>query len=367
MEQIEDSLLPRVKRLRATLDRKASEEVRINTKGEFGGLGIEVTMEDGFVKVVSPIDDTPAARAGLKTGDLIVRLDNKPVKGLSLSQAVDIMRGRPGSKIKLTVVREGETRPLEFIITRAVIRIVSVKARLLEPGYGYIRITAFQERTGKSMLEAIYKLRAKNRGPLKGLVLDLRNNPGGVLDAAIQVSDAFLSKGMIVYTEGRASNSKHKFFATANDTLKGAPMVVLVNGGSASASEIVAGALQDHKRAIIMGTKTFGKGSVQTIVPMSNGTRLKLTTARYFTPKGRSIQAKGILPDIITEQAEVKKIKRRIGIKEADLKGHLRNPKSGGGKRPGAAVKKKPKAERQDYQLHEALNLLKGVNLFSKR
>ena len=347
------------------LDKRASQEVRINTKGEFGGLGIEVTMENGFVKVITPIDDTPAARAGLKTGDLIIRLNGKPVKGLSLNQAVDIMRGRPGSKIKLTIAREGANKPLEFTITRAVIRIISVKSRLLEPGYGYVRISAFQEKTGKSLIEAIYKLQAKNKGPLKGLILDLRNNPGGVLDAAVQVSDVFLDKGLIVYTEGRANNSKYKFQATPNDLLKGAPVVVLVNGGSASASEIVAGALQDHKRAIILGTKTFGKGSVQTIVPMSNGTRLKLTTARYFTPKGRSIQATGIKPDIVTEQVEVKKLGKRLSIKESDLKGHLKNGKAN---TPTVTkTRKERKAARLDYQLNEALNLLKGVNLFSRR
>ncbi len=347
------------------LDKRASEEVRISTKGEFGGLGIEVTMENGFVKVITPIDDTPAARAGLKTGDLIIRLNGKPVKGLSLNQAVDIMRGRPGTKIKLTIAREGENRSLEFTITRAVIRIISVKSRLLEPGYGYVRISAFQEKTGKSLIQAIYKLQVKNKGPLKGLVLDLRNNPGGVLDAAIQVSDVFLDKGLIVYTEGRANNSKYKFQATPSDLLKGAPVVVLVNGGSASASEIVAGALQDHKRAIILGTKTFGKGSVQTIVPMSNGTRLKLTTARYFTPKGRSIQATGIKPDIVTEQAEVKKLGKRLSIKESDLKGHLKNGKAN--KPVVTKTRKGPKAAKLDYQLNEALNLLKGVNLFSRR
>ncbi|HEX19282.1 MAG TPA: S41 family peptidase [Acidiferrobacteraceae bacterium] len=346
------------------LDKVASEEIRISTDGKFGGLGIEVTMEDGFIKVVTPIDDTPAARAGLQPGDLIVRLNTKPVKGMTLGDAVKIMRGKPGSKIILIVVREGEGRPLEFTLTRAIIKIVSVKSRLLEPGYGYVRISAFQISTGKSLANAILKLHAKNKGPLKGLVLDLRNNPGGVLDAAVQVSDTFLTKGLIVYTEGRTSNSKHKFRATPNDLIQGAPIVVLVNEGSASASEIVAGALQDHKRAVIMGTKTFGKGSVQTIVPMSNGTKLKLTTARYFTPKGRSIQAKGVIPDIITEQVEIKKKKQRRRLKEADLSRHLKN--TGAGKEKLKKSKAASKAKR-DFQLNEALNLLKGVNLFQKR
>lgn len=347
----------------AYLDKASYREMRIGTEGQFGGLGIEVTMENGFVKVVAPIEDTPAARAGLKSGDLIVKLDEKPVKGMTLTDAVKIMRGKVGSKIDLLVVREGLSKPKEFTLKRAIIKIKSVKHRLLEPGYGYVRVTQFQANSAKNMLSAISKLKTKNRGKLKGMVLDLRNNPGGVLPAAVAISDAFITSGLIVYTEGRSEDAKLKYTATPSDVLDGIPLVVLVNGGSASASEIVAGALQDHKRAVILGTKTFGKGSVQTILPMSGGTALKLTTARYYTPKGRSIQAKGITPDIIVEEAKVTKSNNGKRLTEADLTGHLENEKK--------AKKKTKKKESQkekdssDYQLNEALNLLKGVNIFS--
>ncbi|MFQ6021356.1 MAG: S41 family peptidase [Acidiferrobacterales bacterium] len=352
------------------LDPQGYKEVRIGTEGQFGGLGIEVTMENGFVKVVSPIEDTPAARAGLKPGDLIVRLDDKAVKGLTLTEAVKLMRGKPGSDITLTVVREGETKPLKFTITRAVIKIRSVKSRMLEPGYGYLRITQFQANTGRNLKTAVRKLEEENKGKLRGVVLDLRNNPGGVLNAAVAVSDAFLDDGVIVYTEGRVADSKLKFSATPSEALEDAPMVVLVNGGSASASEIVAGALQDHKRAIVMGTKTFGKGSVQTIMPMSNGAALKLTTARYYTPSGRSIQATGIDPDIITEEATLTKSETdKDRLKEADLSGALGNsiPEALplGTDRPTENTASEP--ARADYQLNEALNLLKGINIYSKK
>ena len=275
-------------------------------------------MEDGFVKVVSPIEDTPAAKAGLKTGDLIIRLDDKAVKGMTLNDAVKYMRGKPGSDIILTVAREGNNKPLKFTLTRAVIKIQSVKSRILEDGFGYVRITQFQSNTADNLKDALVKLKSQSKGELKGMVLDLRNNPGGVLNAAVAVSDAFLAKGLIVYTDGRVPDSQLKFNATPADLLNGSPMVVLVNGGSASASEIVAGALQDHKRAIVMGTKTFGKGSVQTIQPMSNGSALKLTTARYYTPSGRSIQAAGVVPDIITEEAKVTKHEKDEALKEAN-------------------------------------------------
>ena len=343
------------------LDQESYKEMRIGTEGEFGGLGIEVTMEDGFVKVVTPIDGTPAQKAGLKPGDLIIRLDDAAVKGMNLSDAVKVMRGKPGSTITLTVVREGANKPLEFTLARAIIKIQSVKKRMLEPGFGYVRVTTFQANSGKSMVRAISRLERQNKGKLKGLVLDLRNNPGGVLPAAVSISDAFLTQGLIVYTEGRASDSKLRYSATPNDVIGGAPMVVLVNGGSASASEIVAGALQDHRRAIILGTKTFGKGSVQTILPMSRGTALKLTTARYYTPNGRSIQAKGIVPDIISEQAKITKTENGRRLREADLSGHLKN--SGASKKKGKK-KDKSNSNSDDYQLTEAINLLKGINVF---
>ncbi|MBI3777705.1 MAG: S41 family peptidase [Gammaproteobacteria bacterium] len=357
----------------AYLDAESFKDMRVETEGQFGGLGIEVTMENGFVKVVSPIEDTPAARAGVKPGDLIIRLDDKAVKGLTLTEAVRLMRGKPGSDITLTIVREGATKPLKITLTRAVIKIQSVKNRMLESGYGYVRITQFQAGTDKGLAEAIKKLENENKGALRGLVLDLRNNPGGVLNSAVGVSDAFLDKGLIVYTEGRVADSKMKLSATPGDLLNGAPMVVLINGGSASASEIVAGALQDHKRAVIMGTKSFGKGSVQTIIPVSNGAALKITTARYYTPSGRSIQASGIVPDIVTEEARITKSEAADRLREADLARHLENgdemakPKEEPKKEDKKDEKKKDETGKpavEDYQLQEALNLLKGISFF---
>jgi len=355
----------------AFLNEEAFTELQVGTSGQFGGLGIEISMEDGFVKVVTPIDDTPAERAGMQAGDLIIRLDDKTVKGMSLSDAVKVMRGEPGSDIELTIVREGEAKPLKIVITRAIIKVTSVKSRSLEKGYGYVRITQFQSRTGDNLASAISKLKDEN-DDLKGLVLDLRNNPGGVLNAAVSVSDAFIDKGLIVYTEGRTDDSDNKFHATSGDLIKGAPLIVLVNGGSASASEIVAGALQDHQRAIILGTQSFGKGSVQTILPMNNGTAVKITTARYFTPNGRSIQAEGIVPDIKVEPLKVAKSEKSLDrVKEADLSGHLSN---GNGKEEQKKSKKGGKKEakdiplsEKDFQLYEALNLLKGMNILHAR
>jgi len=340
------------------------KELQAGTSGEFGGLGIEVGMEDGFVKIIAPIDDTPADRAGIKAGDLIIRLDDTPVKGMSLSDAVKVMRGKPGTDIVLTIVREGEEKPLDITITRAVIKVTSVKTRELEDGYGYLRITQFQSRTGDNLRRAVSKLKKDNGGSLKGAVLDLRNNPGGVLSAAVSVSDAFIKNGTIVYTEGRLDEAKLNFTAKPTDILNGAPLVVLVNGGSASASEIVAGALQDHKRAVIMGTQTFGKGSVQTILPMENGSALKLTTARYFTPSGSSIQATGITPDIVLDDVRVESsssssVKR---VKEADLSRHLDNGSEDPAETEGDAADKESLAQ-EDYALYEALNLLKGLTI----
>ncbi len=352
------------------LDKEAFQELRVGTTGEFGGLGIVVGMEDGFVKVISPIDDTPAQRAGIKSGDLIIRLDNKPVKGMSLDEAVKIMRGKPGSKIDLLIVREGLDKPLSVPVVRDKIRVKSIKHKTLEAGFGYLRISQFQERSNSDMRKAISKLKKENKGKLKGLVLDLRNNPGGLLTAAVEISDIFLTKGKIVSVKGRQDNSEVNHTATPDDLIKGAPLVVLVNGGSASASEIVAGALQDHKRAIIMGSKSFGKGSVQTVVPLGNNTAIKLTTARYYTPSGRSIQAKGIEPDIVLEDLKVaaKKDKGVKPVKEADLEGHLEN-----GDKKRKKKESKDKKEKgislasKDYALYEALNLLKGLYLLSQR
>ena len=378
----------------AYLDKEQFKELQVGTSGEFGGLGIEVGMEDGFVKVISPIDDTPAQRAGVKAGDLIIRLDETPVKGMALNDAVNRMRGKPGTDIILTIVREGQEAPLKLTITRAVIKVKSVKQRMLEAGFGYVRISQFQATTADNLVEAISTLKKelKKDEKLRGLVLDLRNNPGGVLNGAVAVSDAFLEKGLIVYTEGRIADSRLRFNATPDDVIIGAPLVVLVNQGSASASEIVAGALQDHKRAIIVGERTFGKGSVQTIVPLSNDTAVKLTTARYFTPNGRSIQAEGIVPDIELENVRVAEDvegQSLEGIKEADLSRHLQNGNDKSDKDTGKDKSKEqskeqsdePKSDnvdkdskeaveslaRSDYQLYEALNLLKGLAIQQDR
>lgn len=354
------------------LDTEEFSDLRIGTTGQFGGLGIEVGMENGFIKVISPIDDTPAFRAGIQARDLIIRLDEKPVKGLTLTEAVKIMRGEPGTNIKLTIVREGEAKPLKITITREIIRVKSVKKRMLEPGYGYVRITNFQSRTATDLLKSISTLQEETK--LDGLVLDLRNNPGGVLNGAVGVSDAFLEDGLIVYTEGRIDDSSLKYTATPGDILNGASLVVLVNGGSASASEIVAGAMQDHKRGIIMGFKTFGKGSVQTIQELRNGSAVKLTTARYFTPNGRSIQAEGIVPDILLRNLKVSDRKKAPKtISESDLSGHLSNPENGDEKTDETSVsedeseeKKSENLSETDYQLFEALNLLKGLTIANK-
>lgn len=347
------------------------QELKEGTTGQFGGLGIEVTMENGFIKVVSPIDDTPAQRAGIKTGDLIIRLDDEPVKGMTLSDAVKKMRGEPGSKITLTVVREGADAPLKMTLVRAVIKVQSVKSRLLEKNYGYVRISSFQSGTGESLKESLANLKKENSGRLKGLVLDLRNNPGGVLNAAVDVSDAFLKSGLIVYTEGRIENSEMRFNASPDDLIDGAPIVVLINAGSASASEIVAGALQDQKRAIIMGEKSFGKGSVQTILPTSNGAAVKLTTARYYTPSGRSIQAEGIEPDIALANVKLESLEKIDfdPVKEADLSHHLQNGKAKELLKESGATAEPPKdksTEYKDYPLYQALTLLKGISIVNK-
>jgi carboxyl-terminal processing protease len=353
------------------------KELRIGTSGQFGGLGIQVGMEDGFVKVISPIDDTPAFHAGLEAGDLIIRLDEQSVKGLTLNDAVKIMRGAPGTDIKLTVVREGKDKPLTFVLTRDIINVKSVKSRLLDPGFGYVRITNFQSKTARDLLSAINGLKKENEADLKGLVIDLRNNPGGVLNAAADVSDMFINEGKLVYTEGRIDNSHFEFNAKPGDVMDGAPIVVLINGGSASASEIVAGALQDHHRAVVMGSKSFGKGSVQTIQELRSGGAVKITTARYFTPSGRSIQGEGITPDIVLDKLKVSKLddeeEAMARIKEADLSGHLSNPD-----KSDDEIVKSSKAEAEknkdakvlasdDYQLHEALLLLKGLNILSRK
>ncbi len=350
----------------AFLNTSEFSDLKIGTTGQFGGLGIEVGMENGFVKVIAPIDDTPAQRAGIRASDLIIKLDERSVKGMTLNEAVKIMRGKPNTDIDLTIVREGEPGPMVITITREIIRVKSVKNRMLEPGYGYVRITNFQSRTTTDLLKAISDLQKEDR--LKGLVLDLRNNPGGVLNGAVGVSDAFIDDGLIVYTEGRLDDSSQRYVATPGDSLNGAPLVVLINGGSASASEIVAGAIQDHKRGIILGTKSFGKGSVQTIQELRNGSAVKLTTAQYFTPNGRSIQAKGIEPDVklstlrLSEQDE----RDTTSYSEADLEGRLNNPNENQADDETASDEQDSEAlARTDFQLYEALNLLKGLTIMS--
>ena len=375
----------------AYLDEDEFKELQVGTSGEFGGLGIEVGMEDGFVKVISPIDDTPAQKAGLQAGDLIIRLDDAPVKGMTLNDAVKLMRGKPGTNIDLMIVREGKDKPFKVSIKRDIIQVKSIKSRMLEPGYGYVRITSFQAKTTEALLEALESLKKENKGKLRGLVLDLRNNPGGVLNAAVGVSDAFLETGKIVYTEGRVEDAKMEYTANKGDSLENSPIVVLVNQGSASASEIVAGALKDHKRALIVGQKTFGKGSVQTVLPLDEKTAVKLTTARYFTPSGRSIQAEGIAPDIEVKPLKVTEDKKEEDIfdplSEADLSKHLSNPNATGQENAqepakpeekpaatvtpddskGADAKAKGPLAEEDYQLFEALNILKGMDLVLNR
>jgi len=384
------------------LDEDHFKEMQQGTAGEFGGLGIEVGMEDGFVKVISPIEDTPAFKAGLQSGDLIIKLDDKSVKGMTLNDAVKLMRGKPGSTINVQILRKGKDTPFDVKITRAQIKSQSVKAKLIQEDYGYLRVTQFQERTGEDVAKSINKLFAENKKPLNGIILDMRNNPGGLLNAAVAVSAAFIPEGeLVVYTEGRAKDSKMHLTAIPENfirdpkgnnnyinklppEIKKTPMVVLVNNGSASASEIVAGALQDHKRALIVGTKSFGKGSVQSILPMNNGTAIKLTTARYFTPKGRSIQAKGIDPDIIVEDGFSGLMSR-----EADLNNRLSNPeenkqdksesteskaneknntsessKSDDGAEALKNFKPVEFGTEDDKQFQEALNILKGIDMY---
>lgn len=331
-----------------------------HTSGRFGGLGIEVGMKDGMVHVISPIDDSPASRAGLQAGDLIIKIDDTPVQGMGLDEAVDLLRGEIGSKVRLSILRESKEAPFEVELERAEIKSNSVKSRLLADGYGYVRISQFQANTGEELTRAIAKVSDKE--PLKGLVLDLRNNPGGVLQAAVDVSDAFLNEGRIVYTEGRLERSELTFDANSKIAIDmDVPLVVLINGGSASASEIVAGALQDQKRAVILGTQSFGKGSVQTILPLAQDRGVKITTARYFTPSGRSIQAQGIVPDVVVERRSLSDADTPAVelIRERDLAGHLEN---GDESKPVAA-----ELNGEDFQLYQAYTLLKALNIVSKR
>ena len=344
------------------LNDKELKELRVQTKGEFGGLGIEVTLENGFVKVIAPIDDTPAYKAGIKSGDLITHLDDEPVLGMTLSEAVAIMRGKVGSKIKLTV-RRNENERVDINIIRAIIQLKSVKSRV-ENNIGYIRVSSFNQKVDKQIIDSISSFKKKNT--LIGYVLDLRNNPGGLLDQAVNVTDIFLERGEIVSTKGRNGKRGSRYNAVKKDLTNGLPLVVLINQGSASASEIVAGALQDHKRAIIMGTKSFGKGSVQTIIPSGEDVAIKLTTAKYYTPLGRSIQQTGIDPDILVEQAELKKLDNQRR-KESDLRGAIDNEQIEKNESKNENAEKNVDEEVDDYQLTRAFDLILAINLINTR
>ncbi len=356
---------------------KSFKDMQVQTRGEFGGLGIEVTMENGLVKVVSPIDDTPAYRAGLKPGDYITHLDDQAVQGLTLAEAVEKMRGKVNADIKITILRKGR-EPFDVTITRAVIKIRSVRWRT-EGKVGYLRVTSFSEQSDDGVQRAMKKIKEKLGSELKGIVLDLRNNPGGLLDQAIKISDHFMNQGEIVSTRSRRGGDAQRFNAKKGDLADKLPIVVLINGGSASASEIVAGALQDHRRAVVLGTRSFGKGSVQTIIPLSGHGAIRLTTAHYYTPSGRSIQAKGIDPDIEVKQAKLEPVESGSRRREADLRGALKNPnekKKDQGKTPNTGGKSKSgknsaadsKTEKPfDYQLERALGLIRGIALFNVR
>ncbi len=352
------------------LNAESFGDMRVQTKGEFGGLGIEVTMENGFVKVVSPIDDTPAHRAGVQPGDFITHLDGEPILGLTLNEAVEKMRGPVNTDLTVTIRREG-SEPFDLTITRDVIKIQSVRNRV-EDSVGYIRITTFNQQTMPGLEQAISEIKAEAGSELQGYIIDLRNNPGGLLDQAVEVSDAFIEQGEIVSTRGREVDDSQRFNAKPGDLAEGLPMIVLINGGSASASEIVAGALQDHRRAIVMGTKSFGKGSVQTIIPLGLNGAMRLTTARYFTPSGRSIQALGIDPDILVEQVTVEQAEqKRSGRREADLRGALANPNEengvSNGSEEGAAPHALSDTTQQDFQLARAFDLIRGLALYNQR
>jgi carboxyl-terminal processing protease len=344
-------------------------EMQVDTRGEFGGLGIEITIRDGILTIVSPIEDTPAFRTGLQAGDQILKIEDRFTKDLTIMDAVKLMRGPKGTKITITIMRDVFEKPREFTLVREIIKVRSIREKTLEDGFGYVRIAQFQERTGDDLVAALKRLRAENNGQLNGLILDMRNNPGGLLDQAVKVADHFLDEGLIVYTEGREEGSRMQFAAHRKDTEPAYPMVVLINGGSASASEIVAGALQDHERAIVMGTHSFGKGSVQTVIPLGDASGLRLTTARYYTPKGTSIQATGILPDIVVNQIEFKEAEESGLFREKDLRNHFEGREDQNKKIPERPAQRftLDEAAQSDYQLMRALDLLKGWKIMKDR
>lgn len=343
------------------LDGSHFSSLQETTQGHFSGVGIEIGSENGYIKVITPIDDTPAQKAGVEAGDLIIKLDGKSIRGFSISQAAKLMRGIKGTPITFTIVRKGRDKPFEITVVRDQIKTRSVRSKIIEDNFGYIRISQFQSNTGSEFTDQINKLKNENK-QLKGFVLDLRNNPGGVLQASVRVVDALIDKGTIVSTKGRLADNEQLFSATTGDASEGLPFVVLINGGSASAAEIVAGALQDHSRAIIMGTRSFGKGSVQTIFPVDKNKGIKLTTARYYTPSGRSIQAQGIVPDVIIERATITQLNEDNRVKEADLAGHLSN---GSAVEASDASAKNENSDISDNQLFEAINMLKGLAIFN--
>ena len=343
----------------AYLDEDEFTSLRESTQGEFGGIGIEVGMEDGQLTIITPVDDTPASRAGLMSRDLIISIDDAPTDSMSLQEAVSLMRGEPGSELTLGILRPGEETPRDVTLIREAIRSESVKHELLESGYGYLRISQFQSRTAEQARQALQRMSADQA--LEGLVLDLRNNPGGILQSAVDIADLFLDDGLVVYTEGRLSNTQMSYSATTDTPAAEVPLVVLINSGSASAAEIVAGAIQDQRRGVIMGTDSFGKGSVQQIMPLDNGEGLKLTTALYYTPDGRSIQAQGISPDVDVVRGRLEVAESRREVREADLEGHLESQNEA---RDRQAMSQRL---RDDYQLGEALNLLKALNVVDRR
>ncbi|MBU2983959.1 S41 family peptidase [Saccharophagus degradans] len=349
----------------AFLDASSFDDLQVHTSGEFGGLGIEVGIEDGFVKVISPIDDTPAQKAGVEAGDLIIKINGTSVKGITLSDAVEKMRGAPGTDITLTIMRKDVEQPFDLVLTRDKIKVRSVRSDIVEHDFAYLRVAQFQLRTGQDLANEIKKLQKIN-SDLKGVILDLRNNPGGVLTASVEVADLFLNDGLIVYTEGRMHDANSQYSATPGDAVDGLPMVVLINGGSASASEIVAGALQDQNRALVLGTRSFGKGSVQTVISITEDRAIKITTALYFTPNGRSIQAQGIEPDIEVERVKITAVQPQADITEADLSGHLKNAKGGAEVKASDRGKRKNELHERDSQLYEAVNILRGLHLFQK-
>ncbi len=344
----------------AYLNESDYDELQESTTGEYGGLGMEVGAERGLIKIISPIDNSPAAEAGIKAGDLIIEVNGTPVRGMALQKAIDKLRGEKGTSIDLTVLRDDQDLPIEFTLVRDIIQVSSVRSRILEPGYGYVRISQFQTSSADEFKGALRDLKQRETD-LKGVIIDLRNNPGGIVPASVAISDAVLDGGTVVYTEGRLPSANSIYQATSGDLLAGIPIVVLINGGSASASEIVAGALQDHRRAAIIGTQSFGKGSVQTVIPLGDGRAVKLTTARYFTPNGRSIQAEGIVPDIIVEPAEIRRYQQSDRIREENLEGHLQQA---GDSADSTAAPEEDLTD--DNQLYEALNVLKGFQLLSR-